>query len=201
MKNLIKSIVCITFLLFPLLFMSVNMNAQVKKNSKLLGLEVSFAAGKTQDKTDGSKEGTAYRASVFNFGFQGGYFITDKIMIGLALSVDSKTAQREMIYSNLNVGPLCRYYIPLKGNLYLFGETSIAYNSFLLPDYYSVDFNMNGFTFSAGSGISTLLNKHIALESRIVYSQSARHTNIYGTNYSTNDTSFGMRIGITTYLD
>lgn len=200
MENLIKSIVCITFLLIPLLFMSVNMNAQVKKNSKLLGLDVSFAAGKTQDKVDGLNEGAAQRASAFNFGFQGGYFITNKLMIGLALCIDTRTAERKTVYSNLNVGPLCRYYVPLKGNLYLFGETSIAYNSFLLPGY-TVDYNMNGFSLNAGAGISMLLNKHIALESRIIYSNSSYRTDIYGRDYTIKDNAFGMRIGITTYLD
>ncbi len=194
MKNLIliTSLICI----------GVFANAQITKGTQTIGFQVQFS--KITDKafdSSGTKSTVRGKSTGGGIGLRYGIFITDRILLGLAASVNGNNSHFENVnyigdisfndqYSNqMNAGVFARYYKMIGKTKFVgIGQLNFNYNISENKNHYmSIGGNSlsqsktSGISGFLSAGIGYFLNKHIALE---LFLGSVGFTNYKTANFS-----------------
>jgi hypothetical protein len=150
-------------------FIYSNANSQITKGNWMLGGSASFSSIKTIDITGGNS------TSILNISGNVGYFITNKLAIGLKPNVSFESIKTDNGHLSQNVsaiGPFLRYYFfPFDGRVNFFTEVSYALG--VVKSYgngvsnYDWSNQTNSFSFKGGPAI--FLNSSVALELSLGY--------------------------------
>jgi hypothetical protein len=171
-----------------LLVASQSMFAQINKGQWLVGGNISFESGK-----DGleSADEDDIKYSQFNFNPNAGYFLIDKLAVGLRANFYSyKEKNEDDAETNLLVGPFVRYYVlDASQKVNVFADAGFSFGSRGTDDKTS----QNEFTISAGPAV--FLSPNTALEFALYYKKAG------GELYEDYKYSrFGLNIGFQIHL-
>jgi opacity protein-like surface antigen len=130
--------------------------------------------GKVKYETNG-EPGSEYKNTNFNFDPMVGYFVIDKLPVGLYFDVythkeiatdDNDTyKEREIV-----LGPFARYYIKQFDKFIPFGEARVGFGKYK-DNWYDEDefYEESVFTYRIGAGASYFFTENVALDAFIGY--------------------------------
>jgi hypothetical protein len=176
-------------------FVFFSANSQITQENWMVGGNASFISQKS-----GAAVSTPQNSTHFTLSPTIGYFILDKMVTGLKVSIESARNAATNISSstgqtNYSIGPFIRYYllptdkqanIFVEGN-YQFGIHTASNNGSSLPNT-----NFNNYSVSAGSAI--FFNTSVALEISLGYN-ATKYQGISGIN-----SSIGAGVGFQIHL-
>lgn len=141
-----------------------------------------FAAGYSSMRLDITKqksksEGTMqdeYSYAKFNFDPMAGYFVMDKLPIGLYFDIYTKKEKDEWDgevdrYYNLIAGPFARYYIKQFDKLIPFAEARIGIGSYKEKYSSGNTYKESAFSYRFGAGASYFFTENVALDAFVGY--------------------------------
>lgn len=177
-------------------FVFINANSQITKGNWMLGGSAGFSSIQNLSIYGGNN------TSIVNVTCNVGYFITNKLAIGLKPNVmyeSVKTDNGRLSQNNSAVGPFVRYYFfPVDGRVNFFTEGSYALG--VSKSYgngiSNYDWSNQTNTFSIIGGPAIFLNSSVALELSFGY---IRQRIIDGTNSGTN--TFQVGLGLQFHLE
>ncbi|MGE5107926.1 MAG: outer membrane beta-barrel protein [Sphingobacteriales bacterium] len=179
----------ILFFFLCLTFYSLYADSQINKNNWMIGGNISYSRTNYNSQNYGAPH-TAYNLQIKpNIG----YFVADKLAIGLKVGIDksgSKDANTTfyLSYTDFNIGPFIRYYLLSKERtVNLLTEAAYQYG-FEGGNYDKT--SKNSFTFSAGP--VAYFNSSVGLEFLITYS-TYKFSGINGSN-GTIQFGFGLQV-------
>ena len=147
------------------------------------GSDFSFVSSKFDSEQDES-------ASDMNLNVGAGYFVIDNLSVGLGLGFGSnKEAGADDATSSWSVGPVVRYYLPMK----IFGQLSYQLGSVSSGGeklYGTGDLGI-------GAGYAAFLNDHVAIEPMVRYDMTSAKPD---EGDSVNGSAFGLFINFGIYL-
>jgi len=169
----------ITFFTLTILFLSCNLMGQVTKRNWMVGGNINFSS--TEFK---SEVGSKSTFTIFQFSPNIGYFIMDKLALGLRVSLYN-TSQKatgtssSSKYNTSNWGPFFRYYFLKSDNqTNIFFETSYQYGTEKGDSYKN---KKNSFSFVAGPVV--YLNTVVGIEFLVGYT-TTKYVGFEGNNNS-----------------
>lgn len=124
----------------------------------------------------GSSKQANLKETRFNFSPKAGYFVTDKIAVGLALNVGSYKDDNgfdEMTkYNYVSAGAFGRYYFTPASKFSIFGQLEFDYTSTktsyvrtnIFDETFRGESKTNGFNVALAPGVNYALSNHFALE-------------------------------------
>lgn len=121
------------FILSLFLGMSAVGHAQIQKGSIMVTGTVNFNSG-NYELTENATSTTMEEYSNITVGASGGYFVTDKIVVGLNLGYTSLRSDYpdfdfEERLSVIEYGAYGRYYIPVTNQFQLFGQADLNFGT------------------------------------------------------------------------
>ncbi|RUT77879.1 outer membrane beta-barrel protein [Ancylomarina longa] len=166
-------------------------SSQMKKGDMLIGvsstlntlgtgsnlMNLSFSSVKYKSNAEGYRESDADKLTNYNLQPKVGYFITNKIALGLDLNLSifknkDGSSSDEVTQSSFSIGPLFRYYIPSEKVMPFF-ELSTAFGS-MTNKYQSVNLNDKSTSritsLGGGFGIAAPLGKKVTFDVLAEYS-------------------------------
>lgn len=125
-----------TFLLIMATCFCFMAEAQISQGSKSIGGTFNYSSSSSKSEFEGTSR-TDYKTSNFTFSPRVGYFISDEISIGAALTLstgsqtdyDGNNTQIVRKTNSFAISPFARYYKSLGENFYIFGEGMISVGS------------------------------------------------------------------------
>ncbi|MBA3681811.1 MAG: outer membrane beta-barrel protein [Bacteroidetes bacterium] len=177
---------------------------QINKGRQMIGCNFSFSKAKSNSfDSTGTKPLVEEISTRAGFGLRYGYFIKDKIMLGVSASINTGNTHSETVHysgyfsiggsysQSLHIGIFSRYYQMLgKSKFAGFAHLGVNYNegeSRTTYIYSNGNYRGNnkhsGLSVFLGAGITYFLNKNIAIET---YLGSIGFTNFKTTSYSEN---------------
>jgi hypothetical protein len=168
--------------------------AQTQKGSFLISGGLSYSHTKN----------TSNFSSVFNSLYitpRAGYFIRDRFAVGLSLPLVFSKAKYDSpsvspakrVSRSLGVGPFVRYYIPLKGKIFVLTEVGYSWN-FTTTDSDDNTQKETSRQYNAGAGVAYLINRNVGLE------LLAGYRKITNTGGDFTDSSIRLEGGLQIYL-
>ncbi|RYD77848.1 MAG: hypothetical protein EOP53_12310 [Sphingobacteriales bacterium] len=206
-------------------FLYTNANAQILRNSFLIGGSMNFdySSGKTTVESSNKPDVNRNEPTSTVFGIEPrfGYFLADNFCLGLNLDfrLNSTTAD----YTNkrgetnsstttttrLITGPFARYYGALSDNVYAFGEVSFGggLDSRLVSDP-NDSLNLNGpqsvsvsnLQFGVGPGLNFFLNDYVAFEALAKYTYSQSTFTAFNDKARTIGSNIRFTVGLQIYF-
>ncbi|GCD78353.1 hypothetical protein JCM31826_18350 [Thermaurantimonas aggregans] len=200
---------------------SLAANAQFKAGSKLITGDVSFgnSSNKVEDKTNNITTVTnGPKQSDFGISAAGGYFLNDKLAIGLGIGFAVSTSEEQLdpnttseTRSNVfSISPFVRYYIPYNEKFAFFGDFSLGVGFGNYVDKLNVG-NLTTEQKSSSNilltgitpGFNYMVHKNIGLEIRYGFlGYSSLSLKVDGSNpgnyTKVSTTTFGLDFGLNT---
>lgn len=147
--------------------------AQFNQGTKMVGGTVSFSSTTTKDKFDNTTRKLETNTD-FSLAPQFGYFVIDRFALGASLDFSlanekSKTDQRDVTFTTVQIAPFVRYYLPAGiffegqfgvGTTKASGENSIGG---------TVEGKQNVFSWSLAAGYAIMINESVAIEPMLGY--------------------------------
>lgn len=197
-------------LVIGLLLTGSLMAQMTRQGNFILGSTIGFSSANsniTQDKGTGETTKENPYSTQLSVAPSIGYFLIDNLPLGIRLDYtfnrvkDQNGLKAED--SNVLFGPFARYYIPMKHNLYFFGEAGFGFgNSRDTKDLETgtQKINTNLFSFGVGPGATIIATNAFGLEALVKYNyaHSKFDTEILGvkqnTTSSTNQISISLGV-------
>lgn len=160
--------------------------AQTEKGHIVLGgsTNLGFTSGKVDNDADDA-------TSNFGLDIAGGFFLMDNLSAGLLIGFNS-TKTGDVSSSGFGIGPVVRYYLPMK----VFGQLSYVFGSQKSDDG-TFDVTYKTGDLGIAVGYAAFLNDHVALEPSVGYHLTSL-TPEEGDGLS--GSAFGVNVGISVYL-
>jgi len=184
-------------------------NAQTEKGSWVVGgsTTIGFNSVGTKVKADGdSYDGP--KVSTFNFTPSVGYFVMDKLAVGLDLGYTSITTKdsdgefyedEKVTNSVFTVLPTATYYFNSGTKIMPYIGAGVGYGSNKTKvDSYS--YTVDGFTWKAKGGIAYLITDKVAVDLGVSFNQFSNKEEEYGYEYKNIINTFGVGAGLSIFL-
>lgn len=180
------------------------MNAQTEKGSWVIGGSTTLGFNNVTTKTKANGESyDGPKISTFSFTPSVGYFVANKIAIGLDLGFQSTTTKDEgdkLTSSTILVMPTATYYfksdskvIPYLGAGVGYGSNTSKYNS-------SESNTTDGLTWGAKGGITYMVNQSAGIDLGLAYTQFSNKEEIMGYEVKNNANTFGVNVGFSFFF-
>lgn len=190
-------------------------NAQISKNTTMIGGSVGFSAssGETEvDLADASTETIdGPNTTVINANPKIGYFFAENFAAGLGIEYSYLQTEEDGVTdrtsSDFLAGPFARYYFPLGGdNFYFFAEGSIGFGTASTSETPEGEAEIEGsgslFGAGVGPGLAVFVGDQIALEGILRYNHVSTSTEFNDeTVLDSNVNEIDVLIGINWYLN
>ena len=176
MKKLIFVLACI--------LVTSTLSAQIKKGQWLAGGNANWTTTSQSDYSNGNSTVISVNPDV-------GYFFIDKLAGGIKINYSFINQSGGSAYNSYGFLPFVRYYVlPADKNINVFAEVATGWGN-----AYQGGYSGNSHVWSISAGPAFFLNKHVALECALNFS------NYSGSNYNSGDAqTFGMNIGFQIHL-
>lgn len=187
-----------------LMALSAGVFAQFNQGTKMVGGTVSFSSTTAKEKFDNTTRKYATYTS-FSVAPQFGYFVADRFAIGAALDFDidndkSKTNDRNITYTTIQIAPFVRYYLPV--NVFFEGQFGVGTTK-------TSGTNANGSTaegkenvtsWSVAAGYAIMINESVAVEPMLGYGSIAYKNPDAANDYKTVHPGIFLQVGFQIYL-
>lgn len=196
------------FLTFALCAFGI-VNAQTEKGSWVVGgsTTIGFNSVGTKIKADGeSYDGP--KVSTFNFTPSVGYFVMDKLAIGLDLGYTSITSkytddyyreEEKVTNSVFSILPTATYYFNSGTKVLPYLGAGIGYGS-NKEKYDNVSYTVDGLMWKAKGGIAYLITDKVAVDLGVSFNQFSNKEEEAGYDYKTVINTFGVGAGLSIFL-
>lgn len=182
-------------------------NAQTEKGSWVVGgsTTIGFNSVNTKEKSDGeSYDGP--KVSTFNFTPSVGYFVMDKLAVGLDLGYTSITTKYnddgytdKYTTSTFSILPTATYYFTTDSKVYPYLGAGLGYASAKeKEDRYET--TVDGFAWKAKGGIAYFITDKVAIDLGVSFNQFSNKEKEYGYEYKTIVNTFGVGAGLSIFL-
>lgn len=183
------------------------MNAQMEKGSWVIGGSTTLGFNNVSTKySAGNDSSTEPSVSTFTLTPSVGFFVQDKLAIGLDLgfvSMTQKDGDYKYTLSSLSVIPTATYYFKSGTNLVPYLGAGIGYASTKVTETYQGDSDsetVDGLTWKAKGGLVYLINQNVGVDLGLSYNQFANKETVEGTEYKTTVGTLGVNVGLSIFL-
>jgi len=167
-----KIIVLFIFFLISLGIQAQDQTTKIRKGTWLIGGDLSFSTFTFQSSSNLSSSSTT---NTLNLNPQAGYFIGNRIAVGLGVNYQVN----QFAYA-FSIQPGVRVYL----FKHLFAEGIVGFRRTIFREN---DDKSDAFDWGTSIGYSAFLNKHVALEPRIIYQEN---------HYGLGNVGRGLTIGV-----
>lgn len=176
------------FAIILLVILNASSRGQISKGRQMIGINFTFSKGHGSSfDSSGTKPMVKETSNSTGIGLRYGYFVTDKIMLGISTSLNGNSSTTESLNyfghnyvhhhssNNMGAGAFARYYNILgKSKFATFGQLNINYNRGITTTQYlytsansKAEDKHFGISCFLSAGLSCFFNKNIALETSI----------------------------------
>lgn len=184
-----------------------SLNAQTEKGSWVIGGSTTLGFNNVSTTVSaGSKSTDEPSVSTFTITPSVGYFVVDKIAVGLDLgfvSLSSKDGDYKSSVTTTSVMPTGTYYFKSASNIIPYLGAGVGYASVKSTETYKgkdTTVTNDGFAWKAKGGIIYLINQTIGVDLGLGYNQFTNKETVSGTDYKTTISTFGVNAGFTIFL-
>ncbi len=182
-------------------------NAQTEKGSWVIGGSTTVGFNNVSTKySAGNSSSTEPSVSTFTLTPSFGYFVQDKLAVGLDLgfvSMSQKDGDYKYTANTLSAMPTVTYYFKSATNLVPYLGAGVGYASTKLTEKYdgeSESETVDGLAWKAKGGLVYLINQNIGVDLGASYNQYSNKETVMGTDYKTTVGTFGINVGFTVFL-
>lgn len=183
------------------------MNAQMEKGSWVIGGSTNLGFNSVTTKySAGNQSSTEPSVTTIGFSPSVGYFIKDKLALGIDLGVQSlsqKDGNSKYTATTLSVMPTGTYYFKSGTKVIPFLGAGIGYASTKLTEKYnglSDSTETNGLAWKVKGGIVYLINPNVGVDLGIGYDQFTDKQTVSGTDYKTTIGTLGVNLGFSIFF-
>ncbi|KQR94547.1 hypothetical protein ASG01_01290 [Chryseobacterium sp. Leaf180] len=182
-------------------------NAQMTKGDWVISgnTGLGFNSVQTKYKAEGqSFEGA--KISTFSVTPSVGYFVIDKLAVGIDLGFTSITTKEEgdkSTLSNFSVMPTATYYFANSSKLVPYLGAGIGYASITTKETFnniSQSFTTDGLAWKVKGGVTYMATTSLGINLGVSYDQFANKETYFGTEVKTNVNTFGVNAGISYFI-
>lgn len=184
-----------------------SLNAQTEKGSWVIGGSTTIGFNNISTKYSvGNNSNTEPSVSTFTLTPSVGYFVQDKLAVGLDLgfvSMSQKDGDDKYTVSTLSAMPTATYYFKSATNLVPYLGAGVGYASTKATEKYNGNSNsetVDGFAWKAKGGLVYLINQNIGVDVGASYNQFSNKETVMGTDYKTTVGTFGINLGFSVFL-
>ncbi len=182
-------------------------SAQMEKGSWVIGGSTTLGFNNVNTKYSAGSESVSEPAvSTFMVTPSVGYFVQDKVAIGLDLgftSISQKDGADKYTVSSLSLMPTATYYFKGATNLVPYLGAGIGYASNKSTETYdgrTYTDTADGFAWKAKGGLVYLLNQNVGLDLGLGYNQFTHNETENNVDYKTTVGTFGVSVGVSVFL-
>lgn len=182
-------------------------NAQMEKGSWVIGGSTTIGFNNVSTKySAGNNSSTEPSISTFTLTPSVGYFVQDKLAVGLDLgfvTMSQKDGSDKYTVSTLSAMPAATYYFKSATNLVPYLGAGVGYASTKSTEKYngnSYTETVDGFAWKAKGGLVYLINQNIGVDVGASYNQYSNKETVMGTDYKTTVGTFGVNVGFSVFL-
>lgn len=183
------------------------MNAQMEKGSWVISGSTSLGFNSVTTKySAGTQSSTDPSISTFTVTPSVGYFVHDKLAVGVDLgfsSISQKEADYKYTMNTVSVLPTATYYFKGATKLVPYLGAGIGYASTTSTEKYngvSDTDTVDGLAWKAKGGLVYLLNQNVGLDLGLGYNQFTNKETVAGTEYKATVGTFGVNVGLSIFL-
>lgn len=182
-------------------------NAQMTKGDWVFSGNTGLGFNSIDTKT--KVEGQTYdgaKVSTFSVTPSVGYFVIDKLAVGIDLGFTSITTKEEgdkSTISNFSVMPTATYYFTNSSKLVPFLGAGIGYASGKTKETYSnvsQEFTTNGLAWKVKGGVTYMATQSLGINLGVSFDQFANKETYFGTEYKNTVNTFGVNVGFSYFL-
>ncbi|WPO84488.1 OmpW family outer membrane protein [Chryseobacterium sp. JJR-5R] len=182
-------------------------NAQMTKGDWVFSGNTGLGFNSIDTKT--KVEGQTYdgaKVSTFSVTPSVGYFVIDKLAVGIDLGFTSITTKEEgdkSTISNFSVMPTATYYFMNSSKLVPFLGAGIGYASGKTKETYSnvsQEFTTNGLAWKVKGGVTYMATQSLGINLGVSFDQFANKETYFGTEYKNTVNTFGVNVGFSYFL-
>lgn len=182
-------------------------NAQTEKGSWVIGGSTTVGFNNVSTKhSAGNSSSTEPSVSTFTLTPSVGYFVQDKLAVGLDLgfvSMSQKDGDDKYTVNTLSAMPTATYYFKSATNLVPYLGAGVGYASTKMTEKYngnSESETVDGLAWKAKGGLVYLINQNIGVDVGASYNQFSNKETVMGTDYKTTVGTFGINLGFSVFL-
>lgn len=194
-------------LLVGALALFASMNAQMEKGSWVIGGSTSLGFNNVTTKhSSGNNSSTEPSVSTITLTPSVGYFVQDKLAIGVDLglmSMSQKDGDYKYTVSTFSVLPTATYYFKSATKLVPYLGVGVGYASTKETETYngsSDSYTVDGFAWKAKGGLIYLINPNVGVDLGVGYNQFTNKETVMGTDYKTTVGTFGVNAGFSFFF-
>ena len=183
-------------------------NAQTEKGSWVISgsTTLGFNSVSTKYKVDGNTiDGP--KISTFTITPSVGYFVIDKLAVGLDLgftSMTTKLAEGPYNYkstkSTFSILPTATYYFKSDSKFMPYLGAGLGYGSTKTKEDGEDSYTVDGFSWKAKGGIAYLITDKVAVDLGLSFNQFSNKESEYGYDIKTKINTFGVSAGFSIFL-
>lgn len=182
-------------------------NAQMTKGDWVFSGNTGLGFNSIDTKT--KVEGQTYdgaKVSTFSVTPSVGYFVIDKLAVGIDLGFTSITTKEEgdkSTISNFSVMPTATYYFTNSSKLVPFLGAGVGYASGKTKETYSnvsQEFTTNGLAWKVKGGVTYMATQSLGINLGVSFDQFANKETYFGTEYKNTVNTFGVNVGFSYFL-
>ncbi|UOE42053.1 porin family protein [Chryseobacterium suipulveris] len=183
------------------------MNAQTEKGSWVIGGSTTLGFNSVSTKySGGGQSADGPTVSTITVTPSVGYFVIDKLAVGVDLgvtSITSKQGNTKDTVSSFTVMPTGTYYFRNAGNIIPYVGAGVGYGSVTQSGTYnnqSVSDSESGFAWKAKGGLVYLINQTVGIDLGVGYNQFTSKKNYSGVDVTTQVGTIGANLGFSLFL-
>lgn len=183
------------------------MNAQTEKGSWVVGGSTNLGFNNVTTKySAGNESQTEPSVNTFGFSPSVGYFIQDKIALGVDLgfqSMSQKDGNSKYTVSTLSIMPTGTYYFRSASNVIPYLGAGIGYASTKVTEKYNNEtdtYDTNGLAWKVKGGIVYLINSNVGVDLGVGYNQFTDKETVNGTDFKTTIGNLGVNLGLSVFF-
>jgi outer membrane protein len=183
-------------------------NAQTEKGSWVIGgsTTIGFNNVSTKYKVEGQSSDGA-KVSTFTFTPSVGYFVIDKLSVGLDLGYTTITTKynegnynyKESL-STFSILPTATYYFKSDSKIMPYLGAGVGYGSTTSKEDNEENYKVDGLSWKAKGGIAYLITEKVAVDLGVSFNQFSNKESNYGYDIKTNVNTFGVAAGLSIFL-
>lgn len=182
-------------------------NAQTQKGSWVIGGSTTLGFNSVSTKVSaGNQSSESPSVSTFTLTPSVGYFVIDKLAVGLDLgfvSMSSKEGDYKESASTTSVMPTATYYFKSDSKLIPYLGAGVGYASMKQTETYqgsSDSVTADGLAWKAKGGVVYLINQTIGIDLGLGFNQFQNKETVLGTDVKTTVSTFGVNAGFSIFL-
>ncbi|WP_027385521.1 outer membrane protein [Chryseobacterium gregarium] len=182
-------------------------NAQMTKGDWVISGNTGLGFNSVDTKT--KVEGQTYdgaKVSTFSVTPSVGYFVIDKLAVGIDLGFTNITTKEDgdkSTISSFSVMPTATYYFVNSSKLVPFLGAGIGYASGKTKETYSnvsEEFTTNGLAWKVKGGVTYMATQSLGINLGVSFDQFSNKETYFGTEYKNTVNTFGVNVGFSYFI-